>query len=203
MSTQDTPNPQGIMSSKASGEPALMTSVSVLSAIQQAVASAGEDVATCQSTVMPVGAVTARQVGNGMTSKTSCAGKMVTLCAPATPQRIKTAVGAFSVADMLEEAVAAGGIAVAPQPYVGQCPAAAACDGGAGSDAVADMPRGLNGSSSSNLTSLDLGMQGGIQAADIAGATPVCYTHQLPGAATANRGASAVPSWPCWGRKGC
>ena len=42
---QDAPNPKGIMSSKASGEPALMAASSVIMAFQQAAAAAAHDIA--------------------------------------------------------------------------------------------------------------------------------------------------------------
>ena len=45
---QDSPNPRGILSSKASGEPSLMMSMGVLSALQQAAAAARRDLAELQ-----------------------------------------------------------------------------------------------------------------------------------------------------------
>ena len=42
---QDSPNPEGIMSSKASGEPCLMLSAGVLAALQNAVADARSELA--------------------------------------------------------------------------------------------------------------------------------------------------------------
>lgn len=44
MVVQDSPNPKGIMSSKASGEPCLMVSSGVLAALQNAVAAARAEV---------------------------------------------------------------------------------------------------------------------------------------------------------------
>jgi xanthine dehydrogenase molybdopterin-binding subunit B len=41
---QDSPNPRGIMSSKASGEPSLMLSAGVLAALQNAVTAARTEV---------------------------------------------------------------------------------------------------------------------------------------------------------------
>lgn len=41
---QDSPNPRGVMSSKASGEPSLMMSTSVLTALQNAVAAGRREV---------------------------------------------------------------------------------------------------------------------------------------------------------------
>ena len=45
---QDSPNPRGVLSSKASGEPSLMMSMGVLSALQQAAAAARRDLAELQ-----------------------------------------------------------------------------------------------------------------------------------------------------------
>ena len=45
---QDSPNPRGILSSKASGEPSLMMSMGVLSALQQAAATARRDLRALQ-----------------------------------------------------------------------------------------------------------------------------------------------------------
>lgn len=89
---QGAPNPAGIMSSKASGEPALMASTSVLSALQQAVAAAAAEL----QQLRPAGGACE---GGG-------SGSSMVLMAPATPPRIKRTLGDFSVAAILRAAMA-------------------------------------------------------------------------------------------------
>lgn len=89
----DQPNPVGIAGSKASGEPALMTSTSVLLALQQAAAAAAAEVE---------GLGVAAEAGKGQ-----AVGWRV-LAAPATPQRLKEVIGPISIADALEAAAAVG-----------------------------------------------------------------------------------------------
>jgi xanthine dehydrogenase molybdopterin-binding subunit B len=50
---QDAPNPAGILSSKASGEPALLLSVGVLSAVQAAITAAVADLTDMCTPVPP------------------------------------------------------------------------------------------------------------------------------------------------------
>jgi xanthine dehydrogenase molybdopterin-binding subunit B len=88
---EDAPNPNGIMSSKASGEPALMTSVSALMALQQAAAAA----------ILELSHGRARQQSGLQQGDKSGRGWNM-LTAPATPHKIKRHLGAFSIADMLE-----------------------------------------------------------------------------------------------------
>jgi hypothetical protein len=142
------------MSSKASGEPALMASASVIMAIQQATAAAAHDIATAASvtattitgvtpapepqlrgtTMSPprpvvtaaatakTAAAAARVSGGGGAAAASARGaasggvvvgggndSFLVLPAPATPQRIKSVVGRFSVAELLQKAMEGGG----------------------------------------------------------------------------------------------
>lgn len=87
------PNPVGIAGSKASGEPALMTSTSALMALQQAAAAAAAE-------------VQGMQLGGGC-SGGGGDGDFRVLAAPATPERLKTVVGPFSIANALEAAMRA------------------------------------------------------------------------------------------------
>lgn len=93
----DWPNPRGILSSKASGEPAVMTSTSALMALQQAVRAAVQELQGLHSAA----AITDRSDGN-LVGDT---GGFKVLTAPATPYKVKSTVGAFSLADVLEAAV--------------------------------------------------------------------------------------------------
>lgn len=88
----DAPNPAGIAGSKASGEPALMTSTSVLLALQQAVAAAAAELEKQQLR------------GRGCDGGSHPPGWRV-LAAPATPQRTKGVMGPVSIADALEAAM--------------------------------------------------------------------------------------------------
>lgn len=99
----DAPNPVGIAGSRASGEPALMTATSAMLALQQAAAAAVQEI----------------EGGFGVLGggESSCGerkeeqrkeGVWKVLTAPATPQRLKGVVGAFSIADALEAAAVAG-----------------------------------------------------------------------------------------------
>lgn len=92
----DQPNPVGIAGSKASGEPALVTSTSVLLALQQAAAAAAAEV---EGLALSVAAAEAEDKGQA-------AGWRV-LAAPATPQRLKEVIGPISIADALEAAAGA------------------------------------------------------------------------------------------------
>lgn len=86
----DAPNPAGIAGSKASGEPALMTATSALLALQQAAAAAAAEVES----------LTAACGGNRHGR-----GGWKVLAAPATPQRVKSVIGTFSIADALQAAL--------------------------------------------------------------------------------------------------
>ena len=101
---QAAPNPHGIMSSKASGEPAVMAAASVIMAIQQATAAAAKDLGNTAAAAAGAGG------GAGDTVFT-------VLPAPATPHRIKAVVGRFSVGHMLQEAM--GGTAGAEEGGAG------------------------------------------------------------------------------------
>jgi hypothetical protein len=92
----DAPNPVGIAGSKASGEPALMTSTSALMALQQAAAAAAAE-------------VEAMQLGGGCDGGSGGGGEggFRVLAAPATPERLKSVVGPFSIANALEAAMRA------------------------------------------------------------------------------------------------
>lgn len=84
------PNRRGVLSSKASGEPSLMASTSVLLALQRAAAEAAAEVeALCCGAP---GAATPWRV----------------LAAPATPPRLRAVVGVFSIADALQAALVGG-----------------------------------------------------------------------------------------------
>eukprot|EP00878_Enallax_costatus_P017692 GHUV01018588.1.p1 GENE.GHUV01018588.1~~GHUV01018588.1.p1 ORF type:complete len:473 (+),score=159.98 GHUV01018588.1:103-1521(+) len=91
----DWPNPRGIMSSKASGEPAVMASTSALMALQQAVTAAVQELQGLQP-----GAKCAE--GSQVVGDTS---GFSVLTAPATPPKLKGTVGAFRLADALEAAL--------------------------------------------------------------------------------------------------
>ncbi len=92
------------MSSKASGEPSLLNSTSVLLALQQATRTAMHDLAAAYGT------------GAGAASNDPTpgakrgGGAFVPLCAPATPTRIKRALGSFTVASVLRAALGADAI---------------------------------------------------------------------------------------------
>lgn len=88
----DLPNPRGILSSKASGEPAVMASTSALMAMQQAAAAAAQEV---QGLLCGASRNVTDHVGFQM------------LSAPATPEKLKGVVGGFSLADVLEAATGA------------------------------------------------------------------------------------------------
>lgn len=107
------PNPKGILSSKASGEPALMTSTSALLALQQAVAAAASElqqlvgakasaVGSGVGAVGGVDAVVSDTGGAGTGTNGAVSRGWSVLAAPATPQRLKSVVGSFSIADLLE-----------------------------------------------------------------------------------------------------
>jgi xanthine dehydrogenase molybdopterin-binding subunit B len=84
---QDSPNKSGIMSSKASGEPCIMVSVSVIQALQAAAAAAAKEIETGGPTIAePQGVFTA-------------------LSAPATPSKVRAAIGAFWAADIVAAAL--------------------------------------------------------------------------------------------------
>lgn len=100
----DAPNPRGILSSKASGEPALMTSTSALLALQQAAAAAVQEVQGLPGPATAVTGAGSGGVGEG-TAGPSNYGWCV-LAAPATPEKLKGVVGSFSIADALEAALA-------------------------------------------------------------------------------------------------
>ncbi len=53
MSLQDSPNERGIMGSKASGEPSLLLSVSILHAMRMAVGAARAELAASQANTLP------------------------------------------------------------------------------------------------------------------------------------------------------
>eukprot|EP00879_Flechtneria_rotunda_P018406 GHRR01019308.1.p1 GENE.GHRR01019308.1~~GHRR01019308.1.p1 ORF type:complete len:164 (+),score=51.65 GHRR01019308.1:820-1311(+) len=89
------PNRTGIMSSKASGEPALMNATSVLMALQQAAAAAVEEVQGLAD-----GSFCGAVVNKGASDE-----HWRVLPAPATPQRLKGIIGQFSIADALEAAL--------------------------------------------------------------------------------------------------
>jgi hypothetical protein len=125
----DAPNPKGILSSKASGEPALMASTSALMALQAAAGAAAVEIAglaAVDGAVWAPGqlqhdkgtsaAIDAAAAGGGGARGGLAAGIAASraagwrvLCAPATPQKLKAAVGSFSIADALEAALAACG----------------------------------------------------------------------------------------------
>eukprot|EP00775_Hariotina_reticulata_P011870 gene11870-12014_t len=91
---EDAPNPHGIMSSKASGEPALMTSVSALMALQQAAAAAISDLSHgCAGQ------------SDGIQQGDIPGGRWKMLAAPATPLNIKRHLGAFRIADILQKSI--------------------------------------------------------------------------------------------------
>jgi hypothetical protein len=110
----EAPNPRGILSSKASGEPALMASTSALMALQAAAGAAASEVAGLSQVAQQQ-----QQQQEGIGSRASGVADFCTgggsgraagwcvLSAPATPQKLKAAVGSFSVADALEAALAA------------------------------------------------------------------------------------------------
>jgi hypothetical protein len=124
----DAPNSRGILSSKASGEPALMTSTSALMALQQAAQAAAEEV---QGLAVPGSSSSSRDgsgagsagmkrdqdsheadtgrvpVAEGGSSSSSSSSSWRVLAAPATPQRLKAVVSSFSIADALEAALQA------------------------------------------------------------------------------------------------
>ena len=93
----DAPNPAGIAGSKASGEPALMTATSALLALQQAVRAAAEEIEQLKPGAGGVGVCG----GGGVRGE----GGWRVLSAPATPQRVKGVMGAFSIADALQAAL--------------------------------------------------------------------------------------------------
>jgi hypothetical protein len=112
----DAPNPRGILSSKASGEPALMASTSALMALQAAAGAAAKEVAGLSSSrenkskaeVQAPGVQLQHEKGSITAGgAASSGGGWRVLSAPATPPKLKAAVGAFSVADALEAALAA------------------------------------------------------------------------------------------------
>lgn len=113
----EAPNPVGIAGSKASGEPALMTSTSALLALQQAAAAAaveveglktpGRKVSTAAAAVAGAPAAGAVLVTGGVGEGASEVGQWRVLAAPATPQRLKDVIGPVSIADALERALAA------------------------------------------------------------------------------------------------
>jgi hypothetical protein len=84
------------MSSKASGEAGLITSASVIMALQAATAAAAREMASLQ---LPAAAAAraAASAGPG--------GDFAALAPPATPRRIKHAVGSFSIAALLLDAL--------------------------------------------------------------------------------------------------
>jgi hypothetical protein len=110
----DAPNPRGILSSKASGEPALMASTSALMALQAAAGAAASEVAGLarvpQQQQQQQEASLAAAADSCDVGAAGGSGRVVGWCvlsAPATPQKLKAAVGSFSVADALEAALAA------------------------------------------------------------------------------------------------
>ncbi|WIA33322.1 hypothetical protein OEZ86_006460 [Tetradesmus obliquus] len=120
---KDAPNPRGILSSKASGEPALMASTSALMALQAAAGAAAREVAGLAGAAAGVTAQAGMQQqqhqqqqqqqqssgteSTGAYGGAGAGGGWCVLSAPATPVKLKAAVGSFSIADALEAALAA------------------------------------------------------------------------------------------------
>jgi hypothetical protein len=104
----DAPNPKGILSSKASGEPALMASTSALMALQAAAGAAAMEVAGLAKPRPLVGLQVQQQNKDERVDDGAAAGAgggWCVLSAPATPFKVKAAVGSFSIADALEAAL--------------------------------------------------------------------------------------------------
>jgi hypothetical protein len=104
----DAPNPRGILSSKASGEPALMASASALMALQAAAGAAASEVAgLARVAQQQLQQQREDSSASGAADSSGRAAGWCVLSAPATPQKLKAAVGSFSMADALEAALSA------------------------------------------------------------------------------------------------
>ena len=107
---QDSPNIRSILSSKATGEPSLMLSSSVLYALRRAVVEARNSLPAPAQPLSPTLAAGAQAPpashrGSSVGSSTrgvAAGAEFLILEAPATTAHLKEAIGGFSIADILQ-----------------------------------------------------------------------------------------------------
>jgi len=129
---QDSPNPKGVLGSKASGEPSLLLTTSILYALRNAVVSARDTLSAASNpsavshTFTPSLLESIPEPSNPATpiltpgasilegqhpAETAEGRDIFVFAAPATTVRLKQACGVFSVAEVLKAALGSQGIA--------------------------------------------------------------------------------------------
>jgi len=112
---QDSPNPRGVLGSKASGEPSLLLTTSILYALRSAVVSARETLAADSrqsphpsSAPAPVPMLEEFTAGGTSLAGPTAGRDFFVLAAPATTVKLKQSCGGFSMAEILKSALGRG-----------------------------------------------------------------------------------------------